>query len=357
MSAAKRRLAPPARDPGVRRSFLQAGEDLGCGRPTAGSSYSELVLDLLEGRDHGLLVASAQGRIRARAVVAARDAEPDTAILGLYEAADGEVGDAATARILDEAEAWARARGRRRILAPVDGSTWMAYRFRIPSLDAGRLASRRSYSWEPHHPERYPQRFFEAGYREALRFETLGLVFPQDDGYRLAEASVRTRPAAEAARDHGYRFEALRDHREAVPWPELHSVCSDGFRENPLFDALPLSLFRQLYHGALGFAAWDFTHWLRDPAGELCAVVFAFRQDEAVVVKSIAVSPLHRGRHLSTALIHRVLDAAASAGVHEIVSALVRSGNTSEFLSRRHLMPGVESWSHGFAVLGREVEP
>ncbi|HSM04702.1 MAG TPA: GNAT family N-acetyltransferase, partial [Longimicrobiales bacterium] len=82
----------------------------------------------------------------------------------------------------------------------------------------------------------------------------------------------------------------------------------------------------------------------------------AFRDGGAAVVKSIAVSPEHRGRHLSTALIHHLLAAAEPAGVHEMISALVRTGNTSEFLSRRHLMPGVGTWRHRYAVLGRPVE-
>ena len=314
------------------------------------------MLDLLAGRPHELLLAEEDGEAWGRAAVVTSSTTPGTALLALYEAREDEAGDGATAELVDAAEGWARAQECERLLAPVDGSTWMAYRFRVPSLDEDPTAAERRYGWEPQHPERYLQRFRDAGYDDVLGFETLGLVFPRADGYTLVDAYEQVRPAAEAARRAGYRLEVLRDRREDVPWEELHALCSACFAENPLFEPLPLAAFRGLYEGALGAAAADFTHWLRDPAGELCAVVFAFREGESVVVKSIAVSPERRGLHLSTALIHWMLEEAVAADVHEIVSALVRRGNTSEFLTRRHRLPGVETWSHGFAVVGRELE-
>lgn len=346
-----------ARGRGFRERFLAAGAELRPAHADAAAPYGELILELLAEREHELLMVEAGGRVHARAVVATTTSDPDAAILGLYESVEGGAGDEATSELLAGAEDWAGRRQCKRLLAPVDASTWMAYRFRVPSLDTGQPPGGRSYSWEPHHPARYLERFREAGYEDAIGFETLGLIFPRAGGYRLADAAAQVRPAAEGALAAGFRPEVLRQHQDAVPWEELHELCSRCFAENPLFEPLRLPVFMQLYRAALGAAASDYTHWLRAPDGSVCAVVFAFRQRSAVVVKSIAVSPDHRGLHLSTALIHWILEEAVDAGIDEIVSALVRTGNTSEFLSRRHLMPGVETWSHGFAVVGREVAP
>jgi GNAT superfamily N-acetyltransferase len=307
-------------------------------------------------RPRDLLLAEAGGRIAARAVVTTEAGLPNTALLGLYEARSGQEGDEATRDLLARAMEWSRRHGCRRLLAPVDGCSWLAYRFRVPGPGDREVPARRDFPWEPNHPPRYLERFLREGFHEAIEFETLGLIFPHDGPYRVVDAEAQTRPAAEAVTSAGYRFRLLREHRNALPWADLHRLCSDAFSESPLFAPISPDVFQALYGGALGPAARDFTHWIVDPEGVPCAVMFAFRDGDAVVIKSVAVHPAHRGRKLSTALVHRGLAAAAEQGVSELVSAMVRAGNTSEFLSRRHLMPGVTSWRRCYAVLARELD-
>ncbi|HSM07311.1 MAG TPA: GNAT family N-acetyltransferase, partial [Longimicrobiales bacterium] len=322
MSRVLRASGAEAVDPGLRDRFLEAGNHLRAPAsrlPTADAGYAEVVLGLLGGRAYELLLAEDGGDVVGRAVVAVAS-EPDTVTMGLYEASEGERGDGATRGILEAAEGFARDHGRTRIVAPVDASTWMAYRFRLPD-DEPQADGGRTFGWEPSHPQAYLDRFLEAGFEPVLEYETLGVVFPERGPYRIGDAAAETRPAAEAARSTGYRLARLRDHREALPWEDLHALSSRAFAENPLYEPLPLEVFRAAYGRALGDAAADFTFWCRDPDGALAAVVCAFRDGGAAVVKSIAVSPEHRGRHLSTALIHHLLAAAEPAGVHEMISA------------------------------------
>ncbi|MEJ2539464.1 MAG: GNAT family N-acetyltransferase, partial [Gemmatimonadota bacterium] len=294
----------------ARTRFLAVGPELRSPEAhdaTPSPGYGARVLDLLEDRPYSLLVAETGGRPVARAVVTVRADRSETGLLGLDEAGEGPDGDHATRSLLAEASDWCRERGLRRILAPVDGNSWMAYRFRLPDPAADAHGARRSFAWEPRHPPRYLERFLVAGFHETLRFETVGLVFPQDGPYRLADAAAQTRPAAEAAAAAGYGFRCLRRDREELSWPALHRLTARAFAPSPLFQPIPLQLFQGLYQNALGAAAADFTHWIRDPWGRLCAVMFAFRDGDSVILKSVAVDPDHQGRHLSTALVHRVL--------------------------------------------------
>lgn len=339
--------------------FVRFGRALrdGGGSPGSDEEYVRIVLDHVGDRVHDLLLVETAGDVTARALVVASSDRPDAALLGLYEAADGAAGDEATRSLLQAADRWAVERGLARILAPVDGSTWFSYRFRLPDPEsqAPDDVGARRFSWEPSHPPAYLRRFRAAGFTEALDFETVGLVFPPDGAYGVAEAEARTGPALEAARAGGYRVSTLRDCKGDVPWADLHDLSSRAFETNPLYEPLDLDVFQRVYGGALGGEASDFTHWLRGPGGQLAGVVFAFRDSDAVVIKSIAVHPARQGRRLSTALVHLVLHEARRADLHEIVSAMVRTGNASEFLSRRHMMHGVETWRHRYAVLEREV--
>ena len=343
---------------GLRERFLAAGPELTEGhgpRRTADPGYSALALELLGERPFGLFLVEGPGRTAARGMVTVQAGRPDTALLGLYEAPDGVAGDDATRQLVARATEWARQAGCARLLAPVDGSTWLSYRFRAPDPKGESAEDPGVLPWEPTTPACYLERFHLAGFQETLEFETLGLVFPEDGSYGMRDAAARTQPAAEAVEAAGYRIRNVREWGDTPPWTDLHRFISDAFSENPLFAPIPLEAFRRLYAGALGPEALGYSHWIEDSRGRMCALTLAFRQGRAVVLKSVGVDPAHRGRGLSTATTHKALVHAASEGLSEIVTALVRRGNPSESHGRRHLMSGVRSWRHRYVLLGQEV--
>ncbi len=348
-------------DDAARAGFLERFKE--CGhelrpepyRPyTPGPQYTDMVLRLALGRPSELLVAAAGGRVTARAAVMRCASREGAGLVGLYEAGEGREGDATTERILEAALEWATTQGLGELFAPVDSSTWFSYRFTVPASSPG--SDRPPYHWEPTHPPSYLSRFRQLGFEDVEFFETRGFDFPPTGSYGIQDAARYASPAWEAARDAGFGFHRLNDELDAIPYEELHRLSTAAFRDNALFEPLSVEAFRGLYASAMTGAAADFTHWVRDPDGQLCAFVFAFSENDEVVIKSIAVDPLARGRKLSTALVHLVLEGAHEKGISSVVSALVRRGNTSEFLGKPHLMPGVATWTREYVLLRRALE-
>ena len=138
---------------------------------------------------------------------------------------------------------------------------------------------------------------------------------------------------------------------------ELHPLCLEAFGESPLFEPVSREVFRGLYQEVLTRPEADLTHWARNAEGRLVGFIFAFRQASEMVIKTVAVIPAARGSRLSRALVHFAVKAAAEAGIHTFISALVRRGNTSEYLGLPHLMPGVETWTQDYVLLRRSVAP
>jgi GNAT superfamily N-acetyltransferase len=319
-------------------------------------SYARLILGLAASRPHALLLAGDPGEPRARALVAQSLGDTQAAVLGLFEAISGAAGDEAAERVIAEAGAWARGRGLVRLYAPVDLNTWFDYRFILPAEPGASAAPLRP--WEPIHPPAYLERFRAAGFGEAERYETVAVLLPRTGAYTSKNAVEYTHGAWKKAVDEGITFGRLTD-PSSLPalLDELHPLCMAAFADNPLFEPLPATVFRAIYASAIASRDAGATHWARDANGRPVGFVFAFREDDTMVVKTIAVDPALRGRQLSSALIHLVMRTAVENGVHDFISALVRRGNTSNFLSKAHLMPGVGSWKREYALLAREVAP
>ena len=337
-------------------SFVAAGalRDPRWASYASAEGYTRLILGLAASRPHALLLAPDPAAPRARALVARSLAEPDAAVLGLFEAAADADGEAAADRVIDEALAWAREQGLARLYAPVDLNTWFDYRFMLPVESSGDQPPLRA--WEPIHPPAYLERFRARGFEPAEHFESVGILLPESGPYTGASAVEYTRPAWQKAVSEGIVFERLTD-PAALPalLEELHPLCMAAFSDNPLFEPLPAQLFRSMYASAIGSRDASTTHWARDASGRPAGFVFAFREDDATVVKTIAVDPAMRGRQISSALMHLAIKTTVESGRRDFVSALVRRGNTSNFLSKPHLMPGVGSWKREYVLLARAV--
>ena len=333
--------------------FIDAGSDLR-GRAHAFSAaapaYARLVLSLAAARRSELLLVLEGETIVARALVAESLAHPGAAALGLF-LAKGEAIDIAGGMVIGAAVNWARANARSEIFAPLDVNTWLSYRFLVrpdplPGPDL--------YSWEPAQPREYGDLFERHGFEDAERYHTVGLQHKGDAG--LATGIRQTAPARAAGERAGYRFQQLRSPEDmAAVIDELHPLCMDAFRDNFLFEPIPLEVFRGLQMAVAAGRDCSLSHIARDAEGALVGFVLVFLDRGDVVIKTIAVKPEARGRHVSTALIHAVLQAAAARGCKTIVSALVRQGNTSEFLSLRHMHEDVSTWRREYVLLRKRI--
>ena len=318
--------------------------------------YTELVLRLAGSRPSEMLLVRDGPEILGRALVAASLGKPGAAVLGLVEIHLGDREGSVSQVLIDAASTWAASAGHAEIFAPIDINTWFTYRFMVPSTAPSTAPP--PYAWEPQQPAAYLDLFERAGFSEAERYRTVGVEFSEAAGYTAHDAASGTAPAYEAAREAGLRFEQMTSLAQLDELlPELHQMCMAAFAQNVLFEPLPLELFRVLYTGAASQKDCTLTHWMRDPGGALRGFVFAFEDAGAVIIKTIAVSAELRGRHLSTALAHRVFAEGARRGNRHFISALVREGNTSDFLSRPHLIPGGKPWQRDYTLLRRSVTP
>jgi hypothetical protein len=320
----------------------------------ASPAYTRIVLEAAESRPSELLLACANGRVVGRAMAATSHARPGTAVIGLFELEPGPCLAATGELLIAGASEWATRTGHDRVFAPVDLTTWFNYRFMLPAEGNG--AAVPPFGWEPAQRPAYITLFRDAGFADADRYRTVGATLDDAGPFAVGRSIEATRGAYETAVAAGYAFERLGSLEcFASVVDELHPLCTDAFRDNPLFEQLPLATFRRLYAGAAASRDSTLSHVVRRPDGRLAGFVFAFVDRGDVIVKTIAVTRDVRGRRLSTALTHLVLARGAERGHRAFVSALVRAGNTSQFLSEPHLRPGMRSWSHEYVLLHRRI--
>lgn len=316
--------------------------------------YTTAVLRLALLRPSELLLATDHDEVLVRAAVMQCAARDQSGVLGLYEAAPGPEGDAATQVILDMALSWASSQGMQELFAPVDLNTWFSYRFLVPPEPGSPPGT--LHCWEPTQPPEYIERFRRHEFEEAEHFHTQVFDFPRSGTYTAKDVVRHTGTAWQAATKAGFRFQRLDDQADVTALlGELHPLCLEAFRENLLFEPVPIEIFVGLYRDVLTRPEASLTHWARDPEGRLAGFVFAFRQDTQMVVKTVAVAPGARGKRLSTALFHLAAKSALEAGIHTFISALVRRDNTSEYLGQAHAMPGVKISPREYVLLHRSV--
>jgi ribosomal protein S18 acetylase RimI-like enzyme len=313
--------------------------------------YAELILRLAKERPMEMLLAKDGERTTGRALVTAA-MNGKAATIGLVELAAGDAGESAAREIVAAAGEWAEANGLEELIAPVDINTWFTYRFLLPSAESAPPP----FAWEPAQPDEYPGIFERLGFGELERYQTLGGDLTEALGDDALAALAATEMAFTKAAQAGYKFERLEQPGALTPLlDELHPLCMESFKDNLLFEPIPLALFRSLYAESSGGRDASLTHWVRDGAGRLAGFVLAFVDGDTAVVKTIAVTPELRGKRISSALVHLVLKTAVQRGLRKAISALVRRGNTSENLSSPYLKLGVTPWKREYVLLRRAV--
>jgi hypothetical protein len=313
------------------------------------AQYTRLVLKLMPVAACELFLLLEEGRVRGRAAVSALKATPGAAGISLFECGPGVNRDANTGMLIDAACRWANDHGCPEIYAPVDLNSWFSYRFLLPPAPHATLG--RLYAWEPVQPLEHVAAFVRRGFQEAERYHTLIGEF--DESARAALSAMPT-PAASRAQADGYVFEQL---TEPAGLPallrEAHGVCMDAFAGTLLFAPIDAELFVGILLAGASTRDCTLTHWVRDGSGRMAGFALAFVDDGAAVVKSVAIAPEARGRHLSTALTQLVVKTALARGHTTFISALIRSGNTSEFLLSPYIPRGTNVMKHEYVLLRR----
>ena len=229
-----------------------------------------------------------------------------------------------TAQVLSALTEEAAAAGRKRVLAPIDGSTWRSYRVVVDST------GRPPFFLEPQTPEGWEAHFTAAGFSRGEMYASLELddlkpfAGPDQYGAELAAAGIKVRD-----------FDMQRFDDDLI---HLHALSLSAFAANPYYAPLPFEEFAPMYRPAV-FLYEPGLALIAERAGEALGFIFAYRdgpEKSCTVLKTIAVSPNVRETGLASHLTRAVLRRAGELGCKSAVFALMHERNKSFAWAARH---------------------
>jgi GNAT superfamily N-acetyltransferase len=250
-----------------------------------------------------------------------------TGLVGHYEAVDREVGTALLGRGLRTL----RRDGARRVLGPINGSTWGRYRLVVD----GDLGIDPPFLSEPENPPEYVDDFREAGFRVVAEYESAVVEDLAAADPRAPEYSARL--ATQGATMRTLDLDRFDEELDAV-----HRLSVEAFAQNRYYAPISLDAFRARYLPMRPFVDPDLVRLAVGADGALLGFVFAFPdllsahggRPTRVVLKTLATAPAARGLGLGSLLTDEVRRIAREKGYRAVIHALMEAGNPSVRISR-----------------------
>jgi hypothetical protein len=277
------------------------------------------------GHDHRRFLALLGGRPVARALASIhpglRDADgTPVGAIGFFESAPDYP---AAADVLGAAADWLRARGCRRVWAPVNFDIWHGYRLMTRGYDEDRFPG------EPCNKPYYVGFFDRFGLRPLQAWNSFPV--PAGDGLRSLGA-----PGADAFRDlvaAGYRFEPFDAYGRERALSTLHEALVASFAGFPGFTPLAREEFVTLASRMAAAVETRCSTFVRDDEGRLAAFVVAFRDAAArrrrLLLHLAGVLPdaARRRRGLARAVFHHTAAQVRASGYQDVLATVVARGN------------------------------
>ncbi len=258
---------------------------------------------------------------------------PDTGTFGLFEASSAEVAQS----LIDSASVWMKARGAKTVYGPMAFNTWFPYRFREDSDPL-------QFSWEPKNPVIYNQYFLEAGFVAAEHYHS-----PGSEG--LKEYAQKIKPTWEKLVQEGYQFRPFDSENFMEKEVEkLYSLSIEGFKNNKLYEPISLPLFKQLYSALAAKQDYSYSYFAVSPEGKEIGFFFIFVEKEYLVLKTIVVDEVYRGKGISTALSYLPALKASENGIDKFTTALIHRGNHSASYNKKSR----DLWDHRYVLYRKD---
>lgn len=233
----------------------------------------------------------------------------------------------------------ARLGSTKKLIAPMNGNTWFAYRLRTDAHDL-------SFDWEPPRQPALLSMLMAAGFVPWAHYHsmaTAGMRTMQESLYkdwkRVVESGFSLRPLSGSE-------------LQGAALLELHRLSQIAFADNPLFVPLGFDAFARSYLQAKSnrenflFAAYE-------PLGRCVAYFLAFLETgmpKTLVLKTAATDPSYRRQGLSNALLYTLCQKLPESISDTYYSALVFKGWNSESYARHgHLL-----WEHDYVLLAKD---
>ncbi|MFZ4714638.1 MAG: GNAT family N-acetyltransferase [Bacteriovoracaceae bacterium] len=296
------------------------------------------------------IVYDDEGKIVTRLGAHVSPHRPGEGTIGFFEANLTHLScKEAVALAISTAESWLQLQNVKKIQAPVDINTWFQYRFSKPSKKGPR------FKFEPTTPLEYEQLFRNLGYTDhsyyhsiafpyiKILFFYLGLRGFEKTYKHFLKTGFTHRPM---------NFEKF----EEIELPFIYDLVIKEFSDTVLFEPITFDVFKMLYASALKTYDFSPSCILIDPNQKPAGFLFAFYDNQHLVIKSIAIKKEYQGLKLASGLIFQaVKKSMAIPGMKACVSALVRSGIQSEKIENNRTKNIGLAWKHEYILLKKEL--
>lgn len=272
-----------------------------------------------------VLIAVFSNEPLARIALYKSDADdaPQTLILGNYESENDE----AAAFILSEAENFARQHGFKKLIGPMNGSSWATYRFRTDN-------SSDLFFSEHWHPHSYLCQWQNAGFTTAEKYiSTIDRKLTCDSPELLLLESRLL--------EKGLTIRALTaDDFTAEKMDKLYAFSIDAFSENVLYAPITADEFRMRYEKTANYISPGSSVVIESADGMIHALMFAFpdhfcKTEKRFVLKTLARNPKSIYRGLATLLGNNLTRYARQNGYTSVIHAYMHVNNKSVSLSEK----------------------
>lgn len=252
--------------------------------------------------------------------------------------------------MMTEAEAWFKSQNIKELVAPVDINTWFNYRFSIPGP---KFFPR--FKWEPTNPPEYLELFKSTQYQQMAHFNSV--FFPHIKIGNFAPGTGHLKRSYERLTKMGYTLRPFDvENFKTKELPAFYEISHEAFSDSLLFEPIDFETFADLY--ASGKTTYDFSpsRVLVSPEGETAGFLFAFFDGDHYVIKSLALKKKFQGLKLSSGMVYPGILMSFKQKKKATVSALVRTGITSDKMNGSSRKWTWFAWTHDYLLLKKDLK-
>jgi ribosomal protein S18 acetylase RimI-like enzyme len=248
------------------------------------------------------------------------------------------------------AEEWLKKNNVSKVQAPLDINTWFNYRFSKPSKDKYR------FKFEPTTPAEYEELFRQKGYVDHSYYHSVAFPYIKILFFIIGMRGFKKTHDHLLAQGFSHRpmnFEKF----ETDELPFIYDLVHQEFSETVLFEPIEFDVFKMLYASAL--TSYDFSPSciLLDSNKKPAGFLFAFYEQNHLVIKSIAIKKEYQGLKLASGMIYQAVKKSQEIpGMKACISALVRSGIKSEKIENSRTKNVGLAWKHEYVLLEKELK-
>lgn len=176
-------------------------------------------------------IAYSDGTPQARCTARLQTGSSDTGTIGTFEAFNDP---AAAKAVLSAAAIWLKEQGAERIIGPMNGDTWHAYRFNTGPFDDPPFIK------EPWNPPYYPALWEAAGFRVIETYDSYIIDEPNQAAANQEKYHVR-------CMNQGHTFIPVNANNFEDKLPLLHELSCRIFAGNVLYTPVGLEEFKRMY--------------------------------------------------------------------------------------------------------------